>query len=442
MRAMHYPPHGRRSVLVPRIGGSANAMMGRVTGMGNVATEDQLARSISRYAARLHRVVEEEHHVASPLGAWLVLALCAPLAKGQTRVELTDILGTEPEQAFRLASQLLEDPHPFVASGAAVWNRPFVETVRLGAWKTTLPTVVATGDIPDQQGLDAWAGDHTLGLIKKFPIHLTPDMVFVMASALATKVSWLQPFTLVPASTLGPDSSWSREVGQVLSSSYRRRGHSQYIAKTDKAGRVAVHTASAVGGVSVTSVIADIGVPRERVLSAAHDIAIAEAIGQPVTRSSLFDLPVGDCELWTITEEHVETTAVDGREERCRAVLPAWEARSIIGLRDPALGFSTAAQAIADAMRLATYVFIAKQSALARYTRTGFEAAAVTGIGMAMSGRSTRRGLRRTAELHFGHPYASVAVTVDEYRQVGTHSQWHGLPVLSAWVAQPVEAVE
>jgi hypothetical protein len=42
----------------------------------------------------------------------------------------------------------------------------------------------------------------------------------------------------------------------------------------------------------------------------------------------------------------------------------------------------------------------------------------------------------RTAELRFGHPYAVVAVATDW----GTRGPWHGLPVFSAWVAQPQDA--
>ena len=82
----------------------------------------------------------------------------------------------------------------------------------------------------------------------------------------------------------------------------------------------------------------------------------------------------------------------------------------------------------------------ARQAATARYTRTGFEAAAIT----AMAGRLAmmpRRGVLRTVELRFGHPYAGVAVTADDYLARGggqaPRGPWDGVPVFSAWVAQP-----
>jgi hypothetical protein len=44
-----------------------------------------------------------------------------------------------------------------------------------------------------------------------------------------------------------------------------------------------------------------------------------------------------------------------------------------------------------------------------------------------------RQGVRRTAALRFGHPYAVVAVAEG--------GPWDGLPVFSGWVAEPDSAV-
>jgi hypothetical protein len=52
-------------------------------------------------------------------------------------------------------------------------------------------------------------------------------------------------------------------------------------------------------------------------------------------------------------------------------------------------------------------------------------------------------GVRRTAELRFGHPFAVVAAgnanPPDSHRP-DWPSPWHGLPVFSAWVADPEDA--
>src|SRR6266487_4741073 len=49
----------------------------RQAGAMTLALTDTAA-AVARYAGWLHRVAGEDHHVASPLGAWLLLALCGP----------------------------------------------------------------------------------------------------------------------------------------------------------------------------------------------------------------------------------------------------------------------------------------------------------------------------------------------------------------------------
>jgi hypothetical protein len=86
----------------------------------------------------------------------------------------------------------------------------------------------------------------------------------------------------------------------------------------------------------------------------------------------------------------------------------------------------------------------------------GFEAAAVSALAVAMSMRVPQRGLLRTAELRFAHPYAVVAVTGPGITGPGitgpgitgpertsrgqARSPWDGLPVFSVWVAEPQDA--
>jgi hypothetical protein len=406
----------------------------------DAALESTPSAALTGYAERVHRLAGDKHQVASPLGAWLLIALCSPLARGSARDELTGALGIQPEQAVSLAAQLLGNPHPLVASGAAVWNRPHVDTERLASWRASLPSIIETGDIPGQGALDEWAGEHTLGLISRFPLEVTLDVVLLMATALATKVSWARPFDLVPATALGPSSQWSSSLTRVLRSPFGPE-HVQFIADTEQAGRVAVHIAQARGGLQVTSLIAAPEVSALDVIAAAHRMAMTEATEQgSVKRCSLFDLPSGEDHLWTITDEEANTYSMDGREERCRSVLPAWSAQSTLDLKDRALGFPAAAEAIREALSLPNLLYEAKQAAMARYSRVGFETAAVTGMAVAMS--RGRTGTRRVAELHFGHPYAVVAVTVDESRGDEQRGPWHGLPVFSAWIPEPDDATD
>lgn len=383
---------------------------------------------VARYAERLHAVAGDTHHIASPLGAWLLLALAATASSGPVRDDLTEALGAGVDDAAAVAATLLGASHAAVLSAAATWTRPGIDAE---AFSRRLPATVETGDLPDQAGLDTWARERTLGLIERFPLTLGPDTLLVLATALATRVSWDRPFDLAPASDLGRDSAWAGRLGTVLRTP-EGHGHRQFIAATEQAGDVAVHTAEAREGLHVTSVIAAPGVPAADVLAAAYEVAEA---GRGVVRRSLFDLPLGEGPLWTLSERRTETTAPDGREERCTAVLPAWSAQSDLDLTPAELGFPAAAQGLAELLGLRDYGYDARQSAVARYTRIGFEAAAVSAMMVATSYTPPRDGVVRVADLRFGHPYAVVAVATD--RKGGP---WHGMPVFSAWVADPQDA--
>ena len=401
--------------------------------------------ALFHYASQVHQLAEDDHHVASPLGAWLLLAVCAPLASGPVRSELVDSLGLDPMVAADRAAGLIDNPHPVVGSGVAVWNRPQFETDQVAAWRKSLPRATETGDIPSQARLDDWAAERTLGLIRQFPLELSADDVMVLASALATKVSWEMPFALVPGASLGSSSRWAASLEQVLASPPGDPRHDQFVTETEQAGLVIVHGVRARGGLRVISVAAAAEVPAMDVIRAAYGIACAETVKpRSVQRVSLFDLQTGEGPMWMIQEEEVETPAPDGREERCRALVPAWSAQSRMDLTRNGLGFSAAAEALAAALDLGDFRYRAAQSAVASYSRVGFEAAAVTGLAVALSRPRMVPGLRRTADLRFGHPFAVVAVTVDDDSKAsvrnGQHGPWHGMPVFSAWVAQPSEA--
>jgi hypothetical protein len=406
---------------------------------------DQWASALGRYAERLHANAGQDHHVVSAVGAWIVVALCTPLADGDARSELADALGTDPEAAASFALTLLADPHPLVPAGAGLWIRPAVETTRIKQWRGKLAEVVDTGDIPTQEKIDAWARERTLGMIERFPITLTPDDVCLLASALATRVSWEVPFDVVAAGELGP-GPWSTRLRRVLRPPKDDPRHRQYLANTDRAGIVGVHLTGARGGLLVGSVIAaDPALPAGDVLAAAHQIVTAEARRpNSVNRLSLFDLALGDGPVWSISEEPVDTEAAEGREERVVSVLPAWSAQTDLDLaNEESLGFPAAAGAIAGALELRDWSYRARQAATARYSAVGFEAAAVTGLFMTLSMPAFRPGLRRVATVRFAHPFAVVAAAADDPRVPHTSQApgpWHGLPVFSAWVTEPTDA--
>ena len=393
-----------------------------------------VADCVAGYAARLQAVIGAKHHVASPLGAWLLLALVAPASSGTDRDALTEVLGCDAGAAAQAAAELLAHPHPVVASAAALWTSGGAElSPAFGRWRAALPPQVTVGDLPGQAGLDHWAREHTFGLIDRFPIR-DDNLYLVLASALATKVSWMVPFDVAPGASLGHASPWATRLRQVLRTP-RHDGHIQYVAVTPDAGDVIVHAARATGGLLLVSVAAAPEVPAATVLAVAHRIGIQQATGGIVQRRALTDLPLGEGPLWLVRE-------VTAASDACTAVLPAWSANSNHKLRDPSLGFAAAKNAIAPGPE----PWQAMQSAMARYSRTGFEAAAVTALAIELA--ALVPGRRREAELRFAHPYAAVAIATDpegagqDGDARASHGPWHGLPVFSAWVSEPEDATD
>ncbi|MFC4017185.1 hypothetical protein ACFOW4_04395 [Micromonospora sp. GCM10011542] len=399
---------------------------------------------LSRYAENLHAEIGAAHHVASPLGAWLLLALCAPAANDRATAEaLEQVLGVDAATAVETARALLETPHPLVPAATAVWHQAARDIGGLAGWRGALPATTEVGELPDQAGLDAWAREHTLGMIERFPLRVGPDVALALASALATRISWADPFEVADADALGSGSAWAGGLRRVLRSP--RHGHRCAIVTTARAGDVIVHAAPAQpvkdaggeAGLVVVSVAAASQVPPADVMAAAYELSSGAADGaEPAGRRSLFDLALTDTPLWTLREEKVRTRARDGREERHDAVLPCWSARSEHDLTPAALGFSVASDALAAALGESSLGFQARQAALARFGRYGFEAAAVTGLFELTS--LPPEGVARTAELRFGNPYAVVAVATDS-RADGATGPWHGVPVFSAWITEPEE---
>jgi hypothetical protein len=364
----------------------------------------------------------------------MLAAAAQAVPKGALRDEIEDLLGLDVSTAARALDDLLRDPPSVVSAALAAWGFAGAE------WVHSLPDAVETGPVPTQPQADAWACERTLGLIEHFPGD-TRALDMVLASALATRVSWITEYELTDAGALR--SLWSTRVTHVLESECVQDG--DYLADTEQAGIVGVHTTSgmhtAPPGVEhdyddeaelwVTSVIAHAGVDPADVLASAHDIAIAEVTGGKVPRKSLFDMPLGDGAFWTIAEEPAL-----GGGEHARAILPAWRAASDHDLMaEPGLGFGIVRRALLAASGGSSGGLIdALQTAVGGYGQFGFEAAALGGI---MIGGEWRKPLpARVATLRFAHPYAVVAVARGDIRR---EHPWHGMPVFAAWVAEPSE---
>jgi hypothetical protein len=400
-----------------------------------------LAAALARYADTVHAAVRADHHVVSPLGAWLVLALAGLAAEDRgTRDRLEEALGMPVADAGRVASALLDAPHPAVTAAVGLWWREDAVTDRLTAYADRLPRAATREPLIDQAALDAWAHRHSLGLIDRFPVALRPDLLLVLASALATRVRWRQLFDLVPSAELRSGGPFPDAVTTALRSV---RGHDVRLVRTAAAGLVGAHVAASADGLAVVSVLGAPDADRAAVLAAAHEVAVGldEAwIGDPV---SLFDVPLGPGDVGEVVEDRL-VAAGASRVERGVAVLPSWRAGTQVDLLAGPTGpaFVAAGEALAALLPPQDVRLEARQVAVASYTREGFEAAAITAVGVrATAARQPREVLRRTLRLRFDRPYAAVAVAVRPPETDAVIDEtWYGLPVFSAWVAQPTDS--
>ncbi len=179
----------------------------------------------------------------------------------------------------------------------------------------------------------------------------------------------------------------------------RSRGHTQFIAVTPAGGLTSiVHVARPrqAGCWSSPSrrcrMWRPAGCWRRRTGSASGTRPARES-----RAATLADLPLGESPLWSVRE-------ITASADSVAAVLPAWSAFSEVDLTARGLGFEAARKALVPSGD----PWDARQAAMARYSRTGFEAAAVTAIAALMAAIRVPRRDRRVAELRFGHPYAVV----------------------------------
>jgi len=189
--------------------------------------------------------------------------------------------------------------------------------------------------------------------------------------------------------------------------------HEMGMAQTS-AGPVAWHAAD---GLRVLSVLGAPDATPAQILRAAGEVAAGTS--WPV---SLFGLPLGVSPYGTLSEQTRDPGAPD---QQLSALLPAWTASATIDLQHRATPVPGVGAALATLLRLsAGDLPAAAQTAKARFTREGFEAAVVTAMATRVSYR--RGPPARHLELRFDRPYAAVGTP-----------PWNGVPVVSAWVTEP-----
>lgn len=350
--------------------------------------------------------------VLSGCGVWPLLGVLATAANEPARAELAAAVGLSAEDAQESALRLLAEltAAETVAGALGVWVREDVEL--RDQWARSLPEGVV-GKLTGQSALDAWADRHTGGLIDRFPLSINADTLLVLATAIVARTSWLQPFhddVLEPAT--GP---WQGHRGPGLSRYSRELGDAVLLDATEPVTRVVVR---GIRDLDVHLLLGE-GTPGE-ILGAglgALDGSVAVRTHLPVSTSGP-GLTVR------------ETRAV---ADTLRIQVPPFLIRSGHNLlaRSELFGLGTASDRSQDRFPAISdtplYLADAAQDALARFTREGFEAAAVTAVALARAAAAPPRP-RRVLEITatFDRPFGFLAV----HRPTG-------LVIVAGWVAQP-----
>jgi serine protease inhibitor len=129
-------------------------------------------------------------------GAWPLLALLLSAADGPGRRELETAVGLDAPAAREAGTELLRllGDAPAVQAALGLWTRVDVPVRPDWAPPATAHGVLTGEPAKDQRELDAWAAEHTGGLIPSMPITMTPETLLVLASALTVKTEWFEPF--------------------------------------------------------------------------------------------------------------------------------------------------------------------------------------------------------------------------------------------------------
>lgn len=387
--------------------------------------------AVARYTLNSGSLDEEGNYVESGLGLWLLLALLAPLTETvEAREVLEETLGYPAKDLPLEAEALLASLPAAVAVAFRGWYEDrFLKVDKWVKGKAEISNHMMVKPAEPQANIDAWVKLETGGLIPELPIQVGPDLALLFVSILATKISWETPFhemnatrTEFPARNRFP--GYSPE--NVLLDS-----NNCLFWETPNDGMFAVHRSRSVNKVSVLSVISEYeDCPPAVLQRVAVDVTEALTLHEGAAQRGKFvpitELPYGGDGAWTVTDQRRFGAT---SSETSAAYLPAWEIESKRNL----LGNPTVAVMLNE---LASYLveeadMVAVQACKASFTKTGFEAAAVTAFAVFRGASMASPGMTRHADVYFAHPYAFVAY-VDE-----PLSPVHGLILFNGRVNNP-----
>jgi serine protease inhibitor len=356
--------------------------------------------------------------------AWPLLALLADAADGRGRRELEDAVGLPAAECRAAALDMLDALRGMTAVRAALGLWAQERFPLAPAWTAGLPlgTVgLLTGDpAVDTPLLDGWARQHTDGLVEAMPVRVDRDLVLLLAGAMSVRTRWVRPF-----------SDWGMPMWQDAGPWKNRRYHVMHritrildrvtVASTDH-GEVTCLEILGKDGISVHLVIGEEG-------RSASEVLQGGLVGRSGRGRKGGTLRVGD----TAPGLTVEAVRDDEPDDRLLVLVPRFRVEGDHDLLEQPQVFGL--DAVTDTTRghfpaissLPLAVSQARQSAVAVFNAEGFEAAAVTVVGLAVAGVPPVPPRRvKQVRVEFDRPFGFFA----SHRTTG-------LILAAGWVAQP-----
>ncbi|WP_037883399.1 MULTISPECIES: serpin family protein [unclassified Streptomyces] len=388
-------------------------------------------RAVNRLTARwaTQAPAQDSGTVFAASGVWPLLALLADGAGGPARAELEEALGIPAEAAAEAARDLLAALADVAGLQAAtgLWARAEVPLEEV--WSAKLPAGArgTLSGVPhtDATMLDAWAAERTGGLIDHVPVSWPEDTRLVLASALALRMRWTEPFQEAPvAMAEGP---WARRILRRLSRT--TLSPDEVRVAHGPGGAVTVLEVAGTEDVDVHLLLGEPRTPSRSVL----ETGLAAVTGAVPSRPGS-ELPDGTPGPGLTTSTVDSPFPVDLLHVRTVAF-------SLFAEHDlldhaPLFGLDTARdENFAHFPGISSEplaVGSGRQSAMARFHATGFEAAAVTAVAARPGGGAPPRVVHRVrrAEVRFDRPFGFLAVHRDSR-----------LVLAAGWVTDPETAL-
>ncbi|MFZ3495239.1 serpin family protein [Streptomyces sp. 5.8] len=391
------------------------------------STVEAVNRLTARWAARWPAQPADaaEGTVFTAAGLWPLLALLADGADDPARTELEQALGIPAETAAEAARELLAalDGVRGLRAATGVWARRDLPLE--AAWSARLPAgtrSTLTGDEDtDRKALDAWAAERTGGLVEQMPVEAGPHVDLVLASALALNLTWEKPFSERPVQPSHGPWSGRRLRGLSVTHAFPERirvarGSSGPVTLLRVPGAPGAH------GVDVHLVLGEPGAAPGEVLTT----GISEVTGA-LASSTARELPDGAAGPG-LSLRTVDSTSPDP-VARIGTVAFELRAEHDLLLHSELFGLTSAAARPGHFPGISSVplaVGSARQSAVARFHAEGFEAAAVTAVGMFRGAARTRSHRVRQAEFEVDRPFGFLAVDRES-----------GLVLFAGWVTDP-----